>query len=128
MSETTRALIVRHWELANARRWPEFSALLAHDLSYEVPQTQEYIESGHGYFEMFRTWPGDWIVTIKHLVCDDSKAICIIDFAVGESVMTGISIFEVQDGLIHKVTDYWPEPYEPPPRETAHLKRRSSAA
>jgi hypothetical protein len=84
MSETTRELILRHWHLANARQWDEFDTLLAPDLRYEVPQTREYIESGPGYSEMFRTWPGDWTATIHHLVCDDVKAVCIIAFDVGE--------------------------------------------
>jgi hypothetical protein len=38
--------------------------------------------------------------------------------------MTGISIFELRAGLISRVTDYWPEAYDPPPRSTPHLKRR----
>ena len=128
MSDTTRELILRHWHLANARQWDEFDTLLAPDLRYEVPQTREYIESGPGYSEMFRTWPGDWTATIHHLVCDDVKAVCIIAFDVGEVTMTGISVFERRGSQIVKVTDYWPEPYEPPPRQTAHLKRRPGGA
>lgn len=124
MSEVTRALILRHWELANARRWEEFSTLLAEDLYYEVPQTAEYIDSGHGYLEMFRTWPGDWQASIQHLVCDGAKAVCLIDFIVDAERMTGISFFELRSGRIIKVTDYWPEPYEPPPRATSFMKRR----
>jgi SnoaL-like domain len=128
MSQSTRALILQHWSLANERRWKEFQLLLAPDLYYEAPQTCEYIESGFGYFEMFRTWPGDWKATVKQLICEDDKGISIIDFEVGEEKMTGISIFETRDGLICKVTDYWPSPYEPAPRATEHVKRRPSAA
>lgn len=124
MSEQTRSLIVRHWELANERRWDEFGQLLHPDLLYEVPQTREYIQSGDGYLEMFKTWPGPWVAKIKHLVCEASKAVCVIEFVVGAETMTGISIFELQDGVISKVVDYWPEPYEPPPRSTPHMKRR----
>ncbi len=127
MPDNTRALILRHWEFANARHWDEFAMLLAPDLKYEVPQTREYIESGQGYAEMFSTWPGDWKATITDLVCDGDKAICIIDFNVGQDSMKGISVFEVHGGQIARVTDYWPEPYEPPPRETAHMKRRPPA-
>jgi len=127
MFESTRQLILQHWSLANQRRWREFELLLAPDLYYEAPQTREYIESGFGYFEMFKTWPGDWKATIKQLICEDDKAISIIDFAVGDERMTGISIFQIRDGLICKVTDYWPDPYEPPPRATEHMKRRASA-
>ena len=124
MPEQTRATILQHWELANARNWSEFKKLLADDLTYEVPQTREYIDSGNGYFEMFRTWPGDWRATIQHLVCEGDRAICVIDFDVGEDKMTGISIFELRSGRLAKVTDYWPAPYEPPVRETPHMKRR----
>lgn len=124
MPELTRALVQAHWNLANTRNWGKFSQLLQPDLLYEVPQTREYIEGGHGYLEMFSTWPGDWTASIKHLVCEEHKAVCVIDFVVGAEVMTGISIFEVNNGLITKVTDYWPEPYEPPARATSHFKRR----
>ncbi len=124
MSERTRALIQAHWSLANERDWSQFSQLLHSGLLYEVPQTREYIEGGHGYLEMFSTWPGDWKATIKHLVCEESKAVCVIDFVVGAKAMTGISIFELNNGLITRVTDYWPEPYEPPVRTTPLMKRR----
>ena len=124
MTDLTRSIMLKHWELANARRWEEFKTLLHSDLQYEVPQTREYIESGEGYFEMFRTWPGDWKATIKHLVCEELKAVCAIDFAVNNEVMTGISIVTLSDGKIIKLIEYWPESYEPPPRATVWLKRR----
>jgi hypothetical protein len=125
MPDTARALIERHWKLANERQWAEFSTLLAPDLNYEVPQTREYAESGASYLEMFRTWPGDWKATVRTLVCEPAQAVCIIDFAVSNEVMTGISVFGIKDGKIIQVTDYWPEPYEPPPRMTPLLKRRA---
>jgi len=124
MSERTRTAIQRHWDLANARRWDEFGQLLHAELLYELPQTREYIDSSAGYLELFSTWPGDWTATITHLVCEEARAICVIDFLVGSEVTTGISIFELTDGRISRVTDYWPEPYEPPARSTPHMKRR----
>ena len=98
--------------------------LLHPGLRYELPQTREYIESGDGYFEMFRTWPGSWSATVKDLVCGPDKAVSVIDFQVEDKTMTGISFFEVASDLIWRVTDYWPSPYDPPPRETPHMKRR----
>jgi hypothetical protein len=126
MPNTTCHLIEQHWDLSNRRDWSAFAKLLAPELRYEVPQTREYIESGAGYLDMFCTWPGDWQVQIKQLVCEGSRAISIIDFKLGAEVMTGISSFEVQSGLIVAVTDYWPEPYEPPARVSTHMKRRKA--
>lgn len=126
MSHTTRELVLAHWRFANARDWPAFAALLHRSLRYEVPQTREYIDSGAGYVEMFRTWPGEWTVQVTQLVCEADKAICIVDFIVDGQTMTGISTFDVAQGLLVAVTDYWPEPYEPPPRATPHLQRRAA--
>ncbi|MFZ2989629.1 GNAT family N-acetyltransferase [Ideonella sp.] len=128
MTTTTRSLILQHWSLSNARRWDEFARLLDPALRYEVPQTREYSETGEGYLDMFRTWPGDWQARVTRLVCDGDQAVCVIDFVVDGSTMTGISMFELRDGRIVKVTDYWPEDYEPPARLTPHLKRRPAKA
>jgi hypothetical protein len=123
-AEATRAVIDRHWRLANERDWRAFGELLHPELRYDVPQTREYIEGGVGYLDLFATWPGDWRARIRDLVCEEGKAVCVIDFLVGEEAMTGISLFEVEAGRIVKVTDWWPEPYEPPPRASEHMKRR----
>jgi hypothetical protein len=128
MQDTTRALILSHWNLANERKWDQFATLLHPDLNYEVPQTREYIDSAEGYLEMFRTWPGDWRATIQHLVCEEGKAVSVIDFKVSAEVMTGITVFGLAQGKIVAVTDYWPDPYEPPARATAFLKRRPREA
>lgn len=123
MSEATKTLIQSHWSSANARNWEAFAALLAPQLRYDVPQTREYIEGAHGYLDMFRSWPGAWQATVKSLVAEDSKAVCIVDFVVESDTITGISVFEVEAGRIVKVVDYWPERYEPPPRASKPMKR-----
>ena len=128
MSESTRAIIRAHWTTANAREWQRFAALLDPALRYDVPQTREYIEGAAGYLDMFRTWHGDWEARVKWLVCEASQAVCIIDFVVGTDSMTGISTFEVASGRIVKVVDYWPAPYEPPPRSSPHMKRAAAEA
>lgn len=125
MYTSTRQIVESHWACANRRDWPGFEQLLDPALRYEVPQTREYISSGAGYLDMFRTWPGQWVATVKTLVCEGAKAVCIIDFTVDAEVMVGISVFEVTAGKIVSVTDYWPEPYEPPARQSSHLKRRT---
>lgn len=38
----------------------------------------------------------------------------LFDWRVGDESAQGIVFFEFSDGVITKVTDFWPEPYEPP--------------
>jgi hypothetical protein len=128
MDRDTRQRIEEHWAHANARRWDAFAALFAPDLRYEVPQTREYAEGAHAYVELFRTWPGDWRAVIRELLCEGPRAVCRIDFVIGADTATGISFFTLNaQGLIVEVTDWWPDPYEPPERATPLLKRRPVA-
>ncbi len=120
---TTREIIAAHWAYANQTDWHSFSQLLADDLYYEVPQTREYLHGGHAYLDMFKTWPGPWQVEIKELICEADKAISVIDFHSQGEIQRGLSIFRVQNGKICKVTDYWPEAYEPPQRLCAYMQR-----
>lgn len=120
-----RHILQTHWDLANQRDWPAFTRLLHPALAYDCPQTREYIDGAEGYLDMFVTWPGDWRAEIVKLVCDEREGLSVIRFVVGNEVMSGLSLFELDDsGLITRVTDHWPEAYEPPPRVSPHLRRR----
>jgi SnoaL-like domain len=118
-----RETVQRFWLTANARDWPAFAALLHPEMDYLVPQTRERARGRDAFVEVFRTWPGDWQARITTLVADEAGAATVIDFVVGGEASTGISFFEFTDGLVARVTDHWPEPYDPPPRASAHLKR-----
>ncbi len=122
-TSSVQDIIQAHWDLSNRRDWAAFAKLLHPALRYECPQTREYIEGALGYLEMFRTWPGEWKAQIDKLICSSTEGLSIIKFMVGSEVMNGLSIFEFRDNLISKVTDYWPEEYEPPLRATPHIKR-----
>jgi hypothetical protein len=123
MTASTRTRIEQHWSLANARDWDGFARLLAPDLVYEVPQTRERIVSAAGYLDLFCTWPQPWRADVRQLLVDGDSAMCRIDFVTGDETQTGISLFELKQGLITRVTDYWPEAYEPPPRVSTYFTR-----
>lgn len=123
-SAATRAVIERHWKLANERNWQEFALLLATDLQYHTPMTRERIHSGAGYLDLFVTWPGNWRAEIEELICEEGKAACRITFLSDGESMTGISFFTLStQGQITSVTEFWPEPYEPPARMSMHMLR-----
>jgi hypothetical protein len=37
-----------------------------------------------------------------------------LNFTAGDERMVGVTFFELDGDLISRVTDFWPEPYEPP--------------
>lgn len=124
-TERTRSVLQAHWRSANARDWPTFGRLLAPGLQYRVPQTREAIDGAAGYLDMFATWPGAWQAEVVDLVCDGSKAWCRLTFVTGDSRETGLGLYLLDElGRIADVTDYWPAPYDPPPRVSRHLVRQ----
>ncbi|MES2884655.1 MAG: nuclear transport factor 2 family protein [Pseudomonadota bacterium] len=120
---SAKAIVLQHWQAANARDWGHFAAVLAADVVYEVPQTRERVRGSASYLEFFQTWPGNWRAEIVQLIADEQAAVTTIDFVTDQGRETGISFFEVSDGLIIRITDYWPAPYDPPPRMTTRVER-----
>lgn len=123
MTMGAEEIVLLHWQAANARDWTCFATLLAPELIYEVPQTRERVRGSAGYLEFFRTWPGNWRADIVQLIADGQRAVTTIDFISDAGRETGISFFEVREGLISRITDYWPSAYDPPPRMTACIER-----
>lgn len=123
MRPTTRQAIQRFWQTANARDWEPFAALLHPEVIYLVPQTRERVRGRAGFVDLFRTWPGQWRADLQQLIADDDQAVSTILFHVDGEESTGISFFEFDTGLISRITDHWPTPYDPPPRVTTHIER-----
>jgi hypothetical protein len=90
---------------------------------YEVPQTQERVRGRSAYVEFNATYPGDWSLEIEHIVANGQQAVSKVAFDVDGETATGITFFEFRDGLIARITDYWPESYEPPARMTDRIER-----
>jgi hypothetical protein len=126
MSETerTRAAVRSYVERAEARDWDAFGALLADAVVYEMPQTRERVRGKQPYLRFNREYPGDWHLEIRRIVADGRHAAAWIDSRIGDEHQDACIWFDLDDdGLIARVTDYWPDPYEPPPGRE-HLTER----
>jgi hypothetical protein len=121
---TAHEAIVAFWAAAEARDWAAFGALLAPDVSYEVPQTRERVRGREAYVRFNAEFPGDWHVELVRAVGEGRHGTSWIRFLEGGKEDTGISFFDLDEaGLIAGVHDFWPEPYEPPPGRE-HLVER----
>ncbi|MBI3346333.1 MAG: nuclear transport factor 2 family protein [Burkholderiales bacterium] len=123
MPMSTRDLVLLHWQLANARDWPALGRLLHPAMVYEAPQSRERIRGAPGYLDFYATWPQPWRAEVRKCIADEGSVMTQIDFVSSAPTMTGLTVFDLQDGLIWRVTDYWPDPYEPGPRASVHVER-----
>jgi len=123
MTLATCDLVLLHWQLANAQDWDGFGRLLHVELVYEAPQSRERIRSPLGYVDFFATWPQPWRAEVLRCIADEHSALTQISFISSAPPMMGLTLFDLKDGLIARVTDYWPDPYEPGPRMSKHVER-----
>ncbi|MFF4540837.1 nuclear transport factor 2 family protein [Streptomyces aureus] len=110
-----REAVERYWAHADARDWEAFAELLAEDVVYTLPQTRERISGRERYVEFNREYPGDWHVRIERVMAEPGQAVTWTQVTVGLEEMHAITFFTADaHGRIATVTDFWPEPYEPP--------------
>jgi hypothetical protein len=121
----TRGAAAAYWAAAEARDWDAFGALVAENVLYELPQSRERVRGREAYVRFNREgFPGDWHLVVERIVGADREAASIIRFNDANGSQQGLCFFEFDDdGLIAGITDFWPEPYEPPPGR-AHLVER----
>ncbi|MER6158836.1 nuclear transport factor 2 family protein [Streptomyces sp. NPDC001868] len=119
-----RRTVESFWAAAERRDWAAFAETLAEDVVYELPQTRERIRGRERYVEFNRDYPGDWHARIERIVAEPGftgeswrpgQVVSWIHVTVGLEEMYAISFFTGDaDGRIVAITDFWPEPYEPP--------------
>lgn len=107
----------------DARDWDTWAALLAPDVVYEIPQTHERIRGRDRYLQFNQEFPGDWQLRSKLVIADDTHGVAWFEWRLAGSTDDAMAFFEFVDGLITRITDFWPEPYEPPPGRE-HLVER----
>jgi predicted ester cyclase len=111
----TREAVQAYVESLEQRDWLRFSGLLAQDVLYELPQTRERISSRAALLQFNKEFPGDWHLELRRIVAEGPNAAAWLDTRIGDEHQDACVWFELDDdGRIAKVTDYWPDSYEPP--------------
>jgi ketosteroid isomerase-like protein len=121
---SSRALVSAYWAAAEARDWAAFGLLLTDDVVYEAPMSHERV-SGRAAYLRFNAegFAGDWHLAVQRIVADEGTAASWIAMTDAGETYPGLTFFEIADGLITRITDFWPQPYEPS-ADRAHLTER----
>jgi ketosteroid isomerase-like protein len=124
MTTRTRLAAQDYVDSLEQRDWTRFAGLLTDDVVYEMPQTRERVRGREALLQFNVEYPGDWHLSIRRLVADGPHAALWLRSRVGDEHQDACVWLELTgDGRIGRVTDFWPDPYEPPPGR-AHLVER----
>ncbi|MCO8269027.1 nuclear transport factor 2 family protein [Actinoplanes sp. TRM 88003] len=120
----TRQTALAYVESLEHRDWPRLTTLLAEDVVYEMPQTRERIHGRPAFLEFNSNYPGDWHLRVRRVLADGRAAALWLDVRVGAGEQEACAWLDLDNhSRITRITDYWPEPYEPPPGRD-HLVER----
>ncbi|GAA4605364.1 ketosteroid isomerase-like protein [Actinoplanes octamycinicus] len=117
MDETagTRRVATDYVECLERRDWAGLTALLAEDVVYDMPQTRERIRGRAAFVQFNAEYPGDWHLRVRRLVADGRFAAVWLDVRVGDDRLDACVWVDVDErGRVERITDYWPESYDPP--------------
>ncbi len=122
--DETRQLLERFFAALESRDWAGLAEVLHPDVVYEIPQSRERICSRDRYVQFNREFPGDWHLALTSILVEGAAGVGRFDWRLGQGpTEEAFAFFGVRDGLLATVTDFWPEPYEPPPGRE-HLTER----
>jgi ketosteroid isomerase-like protein len=123
--DDARDVVAAYWAAAEARDWAGFAGLVAEQVVYEVPQTRERIRGRAAYIRFnAEGFPGDWHLEVERIVGQGRHAASWIQMTDAGERYPGLCFFDLDDdGRIARITDFWPQPYEPP-ASRAHLVER----
>jgi ketosteroid isomerase-like protein len=123
-TDESRRVATAYVDSLEQRDWPRLTSLLAEDVVYEMPQTRERILGRSAVLQFNVEYPGDWHLETRRLVADGGYVALWLDVRVGADRQEACVWLDLaEDGTISRITDYWPEPYEPP-ADRAYLVER----
>ncbi|HEY8225188.1 MAG TPA: nuclear transport factor 2 family protein [Pyrinomonadaceae bacterium] len=119
---STIDVVKRFWSLMASNNFRSVGEVLSDDFVLEWPQSNERIRGRDNFVAMNQEYPahGRWRFTINRIVGDESEAVSDVSVTDGVQHARVISFFSISDGMIHKMVEFWPDPF-PAPENRRHL-------
>lgn len=114
------ALVREFWSRMQGNDFASVAALLGADFVLEWPQSNERIRGAANFVQMNQEYPshGPWRTSVNRLVAEGDEVVSDVSVSDGVQHARAISFFDVAGGLIRRIVEYWPDPFEAP----AHRK------
>lgn len=117
-----RHVVERFWELMRGNDFAAVGAVLADDFVCEWPQSAELIRGRDRFAAVNAEYPaqGRWEFDVQRLVSDGLTVVTDTVITDGAVTARALSFFTVEDSLVTRIREYWPDDY-PAPANRAHL-------
>lgn len=122
-----RTLALEFWRRMETNDWAFAAELFADGFVLDWPQSGERIGSAENFVAVNASYPaaGRWTFVVHRLAGDEAAAVSETTVSDGAVEATAITFFEVSGDRIHRIREFWPEPYPAPEWRKAWVDRIS---
>ncbi|MEL6125645.1 MAG: nuclear transport factor 2 family protein [Pseudomonadota bacterium] len=113
---TPRETVLRFWQMMSTNDWEAAAAFLAEEYVCDWPQSGERIVGRANFIAIQANYPanGPWRFTIRHVSGGAHHASTDVHVTDGTIEATALTFSTVENGLITRQTEYWPDPMPRP--------------
>ncbi|MCD6160782.1 MAG: nuclear transport factor 2 family protein [candidate division Zixibacteria bacterium] len=113
---TAKEVVLAYWKAMEGNDFYKASVCLSEDFECYWPQSSELIISRENFAEMNTNYPanGTWRFNINSVVCEGNQEVSDVDITDSIVSARAITFHTVENGLITKQTEFWPDNYDAP--------------
>jgi ketosteroid isomerase-like protein len=122
MGTNAADVVTEFWRLMATNDFDSVVQVLADDFVLEWPQSKERIRGAANFARMNREYEakGPWRFTLHRIVANDREAVSDVSVTDGYTRARAISLFDIVNGEVARITEFWPEAFDAPTNR-AHL-------
>lgn len=115
-SESAGQIVERYWQAMNANDWRAASELLHDDYTLDYPQSGERFRGREHFIAINAEYPaaGPWQFAVQRVIAEQQTAVSDVTVTAPSVTARVVSFFELRDGTIWHMTEFWPDPFEAP--------------
>ncbi len=112
----SKQVVLAFWEAMRSNDFVAASEWLTEDFEGQWPQSLERICGRKNFSAINTAYPADgrWEFLINAIVCEGDVVVTDVSISDGSVKARAITFSTVQNGLISKQVEFWPDDYEAP--------------
>ena len=104
-------LVRKLWERFEVRDFAGAAELLHEDFVCTWLQSGERIRGRENFIAVNAHYPGDWHIHVVRVVAEGNQVASEVHVSLDGRTDVAASFFELKEGKLWRLTEYWAEPY-----------------
>ena len=111
-----KEVVIAFWKAMESNDFYKASELLSEDFECFWPQSCELIVGRANFAEINTNYPANsaWTFHINSIICEDNRVVTDVDVSDGTISARTITFHTVENELISRQTEFWPDDFHPP--------------